>query len=138
MIICNIRNNQTVVNERREKIFALLTKGMKGYQIAQELNVATVSRDIKHLTDYLNSLARETLPFMFETSIGGIKQVLKECWNIYESNDESINYFQKIAALKLAKECHESQFKLLTEAPSLMMVKTLEEKLNQLENRQTH
>jgi hypothetical protein len=73
---------------------------------------------------------------MFETSIDGVREVLKECWTIYQSEDKTVNWFQKLAALKLAKECHETQFKLLTEPPSLMMVKTLEEKLNQLENRQ--
>ena len=142
MIICNICNIILTIQERREKVFTLLTKGLKGYEIAKELNVnsATVSRDIKHLTEnshnYLTDLARQTLPFMFQSSIDGIRQVLKECWKIYQSNDEKINYFQRLTALKLAAECHETRFKLLTEAPSLMMVKTLEEKLNQLENRQ--
>ena len=106
MSICNIRNNKSVINERRQKLFALLTRGMKGYEIAKELNVdsATVSRDIKYLTaesqNYLNSLTKETMPFMFQTSISGITDILKECWNIYESTD---NNFQKLAALKLAK-----------------------------------
>ena len=117
---------------------------MKGYEIAKELGVtpATISRDINYLVgqsqNYLNDLARETLPFMFETSIDGIREVLKECWTIYQSTDESINWFQKLGALKLVKECHETRFKLLTEAPSLMMVKTFEEKLTQLEDRQRH
>ena len=115
--------NKLVIQERRNKIWTLITKGMEGYKIAKELNVApaTVSRDIKHLTtesqNYLNSLARQTLPFMYQTSIDGIREVLKECWTIYQSTDESINWFQKLTALRLAKECHESQFKLLTEAP---------------------
>lgn len=84
----------------------LLTRGMKAYEIARELNVdsATVSRDIKILAaesqNYLNDLARSTLPFMYETSIEGIRSVMKESWNIYESTD---NNFQKLAALKLAK-----------------------------------
>jgi hypothetical protein len=59
--------------------------------------------------------------------------VLKECWNIYESTDESINYFQRLATLKLAKECNEAQFKLLSEGPSIMYIQNLEEKLTQIE-----
>jgi hypothetical protein len=51
---------------------------------------------------------------MYKTSIDGIRQVLKECWNIYESTDEQVNYFQRLAALKLAKECNETQLKLLS------------------------
>jgi hypothetical protein len=63
---------------------------MKGYEIAKESRVdsATVSRDIKYLTaqsqSYLNDLAEETLLFMYQTSIEGIRDVLKECWNIYQ------------------------------------------------------
>ena len=111
---------------------------MKAYEIAKELNVdhSTVSRDIKYLTaesqNYLNSLAKETLPFMYQTSISGITNILKECWNIYESTD---NNFQKVAALKLAKECHEAVFKLVDEGPCVMYLKQLQEKLIQIESR---
>jgi hypothetical protein len=62
---------------------------------------------------------------------------MKECWTIYESTNEQINWFQRLAALKLAKECNEGMFKLLSEGPSIMYVRTLEEKLTQIENRQS-
>ena len=107
------------IKERRENILVLLTKGMKGYEIAKELDVdaSTVSRDIQYLIsqsqNYLNSLAKETLPFMYQTSIEGIKNVLKECWIIYTiENTKEITWFHKLAALKLAKECNEALFKL--------------------------
>jgi hypothetical protein len=122
---------------------------MKGYEIAKELGVdaSTVSRDIHYLIaqsqNYLNSLAKETLPFMYQTSIEGIKNVLKECWNIYtiESNNDDINnkditWFHKIAALKLAKECNEALFRLTAEGPSVMHVKLLEERLEKIETRE--
>jgi hypothetical protein len=140
-----INHNKLVIQERREKIWTLTTKGKKGYEIAKELGVgvATVSRDINYLVaqsrNYLNDLARSTLPFMYQASIEGIRSVMKECWNIYQSEDESINWFQKLAALKLAKECHEAQFKLLSDAPSILYLRTLEDKLTQIEkNRQIH
>ena len=105
-----------------------------------ELNVdpSTISRDIQYLTSqsqkFLDHLAKESLPFMYKTSIDGIREVLKECWNIYESTtDEQVNYFQRLASLKLAKECNEAQFKLLSEGPSIMYVQNLEEKLTQIE-----
>ena len=72
---------------------------MKGYEIAKIINIdaATVSRDIRYLTansqNYLNDLARRTLPFMYQTSIEGIREIMKECWYIYESTD---NNFQKL------------------------------------------
>lgn len=115
---------------------------MKAYEIAKELNVdnSTVSRDIKFLSaqsqNYLNSLAKETLPFMYQISIEGIKSILKECWNIYQSEDESINWFQRLSALKLAKECNESIFNLMDAGPSIMAVKQLQERLALIENRQ--
>lgn len=134
-----INHNKLVIQERRQKLWTLITRGMKGYEIARELGVdpGTVSRDVKHLTaesqDYLNDLARSTLPFMYQTQISGITNILKECWKLYESTDN--NNFQKLAALKLAKECHESIFKLVDEGPSVMYLKQLQEKLIQIENR---
>ena len=99
----------------------LLTRGMKGCEIAKELGVdsSTVSRDIQYLIsqshNYLNILAKEALP-LFQTSIEGIRNVLKECWSIYaldnHNNDKDLTWFHKIAALKLAKECNEVLFKL--------------------------
>lgn len=137
--------NKIQIKERREDVLVLLTKGMKGYEIAKELGVdaSTVSRDIHYLIgqsqNYLSSLAKETLPFMYQTSIEGIKNVLKECWSIYTldgNTDKDITWFHKIAALKLAKECNEALFKLTAEGPSVMYVKILEERLERIETKQ--
>ena len=116
---------------------------MKTHEIARELNIdhSTISRDIKYLTaqsqSYLNSLAKETLPFMYQTSIEGIRDVINECWTIYQSEDNSrVNMYQKLAALKLIKECHESVFHLVDSGPSVMYLKQLQERLVLIENRQ--
>jgi IS30 family transposase len=136
-----LKVSEAIINERRQKIWTLLTRGMKRYEIAKELDIAhsTVSRDIKYLAGqsqkYLNALAKETLPFMYQTSIEGIRDVIKEAWSIYESQDKSINMYQKLGALKLIKECHESVFHLLDEWPSIMYVKQLQEKIIQIESR---
>ena len=118
---------------------------MKTEEIAKELQIdqSTISRDIKYLVgqsqNYLNSLAKETLPFMYQTSIEGIRDVLKESWNIYQDPDRTaVNMYQRLAALKLIKECHESIFSLLDAGPSIMYVKQLQEKLVLIENRQIH
>jgi IS30 family transposase len=111
---------------------------MKTHEIAKELNVdhCTVSRDIKFLTaesqNYLNDLARSTLPFVYQTSIEGIRSILRSCWDIHNSTD---NNFQKLSALKLAKECNESIFNLMDAGPSIMAVKQLQERLIKIENR---
>jgi IS30 family transposase len=138
------KHTAAAINERRQRLWTCLTKGMKTYEIANELNTdhSTISRDIKYLTvrsqDYLNDLARETLPFMYQTSIEGIRDVIKESWSIYQSEDKSVNMYQKLAALELIKECHESVFHLLDEGPSIMYVKQLQERLILIENRQVH
>jgi IS30 family transposase len=137
-------SNKSAIDERRQKLSVLLTRGMKGYEIAKELGVdsATVSRDIKYLAaqskSYLNDLAKETLPFMYQTSIEGIRDVIKESYTIFQSSDQRINMYHKLAALKLIKECHEAIFKLLDEGPSVLAVRQLQERLILLENRQVH
>jgi IS30 family transposase len=138
------KHTSAVTSERRQKLWTMLTKGMKAYEIAKELNTdhSTISRDIKYLTsqshNYLNDLAKETLPFMYEQSIAGIGEVLKECWRIYQSEATSINMYQRLAALKLAKECHESTFQLLDEGPSVLALRQLQERLVLIESRQVH
>jgi hypothetical protein len=139
----SVPHNRMQIKGRREAILVLLTKGMKGYEIAKQLGVdaSTVSRDIQYLISQshncLNSLAKEALPFMYQTSIEGIRNVLKECWNIYTiDSNRDITWFHKLAALKLAKECNEALFKLTAEGPSVMYVKLLEERLARIEIRE--
>ena len=46
-----VPHNRMQIKERREDVLLLLTKGMKGYEIAKELGVdaSTVSRDTQYL-----------------------------------------------------------------------------------------
>jgi hypothetical protein len=88
----------------------------------------------------LNDLAKQTIPFLYQSAIEGIKEVLKECWNIYTADTtvekkgkwEGINWNHKLVALKLAKECQEGMFKILYEAPMVIYANTMHEKLEQL------
>jgi hypothetical protein len=134
------RSNKKAVIERREKVMVLLTKGLKGYQIADQLDVSasSITRDIQYLskesTNNLNSLVKDTLPFLYQTSMEGIRNILTECWNIYQSDNSSISYLHKLNSLKLAKECNESLFKLIAEGPCLVYLKELEERLEKVEN----
>lgn len=129
-----------MITERREKAMILLTKGLMGFEIANELQVdpATISRDINYLSKESNNnlsiLVKSTLPFIYSTSIEGINSLLKECWNIYQSDYASINYLHKLNSLKLAKECNESLFRLVAEGPCLVYLKELEERLEKVEN----
>jgi IS30 family transposase len=137
------KHTAAIINERRQKLWTLITRGMKAYEIANEHNVdhSTISRDIKYLTaqsqSYLNSLAKEILPFMYQTSIEGIRDVINQCWTIYQIEDNSkVNMYQKLAALKLINECHEAVFHLVDSGPSVMYLKQSQERLVLIENRQ--
>ena len=69
MLTNRIRNE--TCQYKYESVLVPLTKGMKGFEIAKEeldVDESTVSRDIQYLIsqshNHLNSLAKETLPFM--------------------------------------------------------------------------
>ena len=55
-----VPHNRMQIKERRENILILLTKGMKGYEIAKELGVdpSTVSRDIQYLIGSITKLSK--------------------------------------------------------------------------------
>jgi IS30 family transposase len=92
------------INERRQKLWSLLTRGLNTYEIAKELDVdhCNISRDIKYLTeqsqDYLNDLAKQMLPFMYQTSIEGIRDIIKEYYNIY-----SLTFYSSLAIFNTDK-----------------------------------
>jgi IS30 family transposase len=132
-------NNDLMVTERRQKIWILLTRGMKSYEIARELGVnpSTISRDINFITKqsqkFLDDLAKESLPFLYEKSLGGIQEVVKEAWSIYNS---SKNDMHKLTALKIIKEANVDSFRLLLEGPAVSQLTVLETKLSALEKQQ--
>ena len=142
--MAGIPNSQAVIRERREKLFSLLVRGMKPNEIAKVLKVdnSTVTRDVQYLTtqsqNYLNDLAKQTIPFMYQSAIEGIREVLKECWKIYTAvptveGNEGINWNHKLVALKLAKECQEGMFKILYEAPMVIYANSMHLKLEELQ-----
>lgn len=125
-------NTQKEIRQRREEVLIRLTKGMRNKDIAKELSVdpGTITRDIQYLqkrsNDYVNEMAKSTMPFLFEKSLGGINQVLGECWRIYNrTNDNSLNWFHKLAALRLAKECSEEIYTLTKDGPFVMGAKKI-------------
>jgi hypothetical protein len=79
-------------------------------------------------------LAKGTHALIYQKSIEGINQILTECWNVYtaDNNNKNINYFHKMAALKLARECNESIYNLTHEGPTVMAVREIGEKARRL------
>ena|SRR5215204_502772 len=126
---------QKAVKARRQSVWVMLTKGMQQKDIAKSLNVseATITLDVKALENnsdqFLNDLARKTLPFFYEKSIDGLTRVLEESWKISNSTED---VWQKLSALKLAKECDESLMKLFIEGPIVMAVRKVKDQLNEV------
>jgi DNA-binding transcriptional ArsR family regulator len=131
------------IEERRRKIASLLAQSLTESEIAQELNVdqSTISRDIKALKEqsqrFIYDLAKSDLAYYYKQCIDGIEQVKRKAWKAYRSNDSSLKLKDKHLALKLVKECDEAKFALFKEGPSVMNLKSLEERLSKIEsNRQ--
>jgi hypothetical protein len=72
-------------------------------------------------------MAKTTIPFLFERALGGINELLGECWRIYNrSDDDSLNWFHRLAALRLAKECSEEIYTLTKDGPFVMDAKKIQ------------
>jgi hypothetical protein len=61
----------------------------------------------------------------------------REAWSLYKYGDWSqgvqLSVKEKIAALRLLKECNEAKFALLEKGPSVLNVKGMEEKLEHIQ-----
>jgi hypothetical protein len=123
------------IEERRRKVVCLLAQSMTESEIAQELQVdqSTISRDIKVLKTlsqkFVYDLAKSDLAYYYKQCIDGIEEVKREAWQMFrDSNNNSLRPKDKLLALKLAKECDEAKFALFKEGPSVMNLKSLEER----------
>ena len=103
--------------------------------IALKVDASTISRDIEYLTlksqQYIDDMAKKTLPFMYKKSIDGINEALKECWHIY-NQENTVPPLVRLSALRLVKDCNEAIFGLTANGPSVLAVKKITEKANAL------
>jgi transcriptional antiterminator len=127
------------IEERRREVASLLAQSMTETEIAQKLNVdqSTISRDVKALRElsqqFVYDLAKSDLSYYYKQSIDGIEEAKREAWKIYHNNNNGVSIKEKLSALKLIVEANESRFNLLSEGPSIIAVKSLEERLNKIE-----
>lgn len=112
-------------------------------EIAHELKVgqSTVSRDVKALKilsqQFVFDLAKSDLAYYYKQCIDGIEEVRRRGWEIFKGqNNSNLTPKDKLLALKVIRECNEAKFALFKEGPSIMNVKTLEERLEKIEDRQ--
>jgi IS30 family transposase len=127
------------IEERRKIVASLLAQSLTETEIAQELKVdqSTISRDIKALKElsqqFVYDLAKSDLAYYYKQSLDGIEEAKREAWKIYHHNNNEVSVKEKLTALKLIVESNEARFKLLSEGPSILAVKSLEERLNKIE-----
>jgi hypothetical protein len=125
------------IEDRRRRVASLLAQSMNETEIANKLRVdqSTISRDIKVLKklsqQFVYDLAKSDLAYYYKQSIDGIEEAKKESWKIY--NDQTVPIREKLLALKLIIQSVETRFKLLSEGPGLLAVKSLEDRLNRIE-----
>jgi len=126
------------IEGRRRQVASLVARAMTESEIAQQLNVnqSTISRDVKILRQlsqkFIYDLAKSDLAYYYKQCIDGITEANREAWRIYL--DDQVPLKEKLAALKIIIQANESKFKLLTEGPSILAMKSLEERLNTLES----
>ena len=127
------------IEERRRKVASFLAQSFTETEIAKELDVdqSTISRDVKALKElsqkFVYNLAKSDLAYYYKQCIDGIEEAKREAWKIYHNNNNEVSVKEKLCALKLIVESNEARFKLLSEGPSILAVKSLEERLNKIE-----
>ena len=79
------------------------------------------------------NLAKSDLAYYYKQCLDGVEEVKRKAWEAYRSDDSSLKLKDKPFALKLIKECDEAKFSLLENGPSVMNLKSLEERLNKID-----
>lgn len=109
--------------------------------ICKELKISqpTLSRDIhaikKAAQRFFYGLAKENMMFEYMKLIRNIDLVARECWNIVNDKSNKSTQKDKINALKLSLDAEQSRHNILTQAPTLLEVRELDEKLQKATNK---
>jgi hypothetical protein len=135
------------IEERRKEVAQMLAQGHTETEIAQLLHVhvSTISRDVKVLKElsqrFVFDLAKGDLTYYYKQCIDGMDEIRREAWSLYKYGDWSqgvhLTVKEKIAALRLLKECSEAKFALLEKCPSVLNLKAMEEKLDNIQIKRT-
>jgi DNA-binding transcriptional ArsR family regulator len=136
-----VHKNKFKIEYRRRTVASLLAQSMTESEIAEQLNVnqATISRDIKVLKQlsqkFVYDLAKSDLAFYYKQCLIGTEEVKRRAWEIFNKSAD-MSTRDKLLALKLIIDCDESKFSLFKEGPAIMQVKSMEERLSNIELRE--
>lgn len=127
------------IEDRRRKVSSLLAQSMTESEIAQMLGVdqSTISRDVKVIKElskqFVYDLAKSDLAYGYKQCIDGV-EVKRYAWFMFKN--EQLVTKDKLSVLKLIKECNEAKFALFKDGPTIMNLKSLEERLDKIESGQ--
>jgi DNA-binding transcriptional ArsR family regulator len=129
------------IEDRRRRVASLLAQSMTEIEIAKKLEVdqSTISRDIKALKrmskQFVYDIAKSDLTYYYKQCLDGIEGVKRKSWDIFNKSAD-LTTRDKLLALKLITDCNEAQFELFKEGPTIMQVKSMEERLANIESRE--
>lgn len=114
------RRDEDLTKWRKDKVFTLWSKGWSQTKIANELQCAqsTVSEDLalifKQTEDNLANHLSEGIPRQWAQCLQGLKTIMAEGWNIYDSisADPTIRITDKTSVLALIKDCYKHMLDL--------------------------
>ena len=147
------QKNRFKIEERRRQVASLLAQSLTESEIAKQLGVdqSTISRVIRALKQmsqqFVFDLAKSDLAYQYQQCINGIEEVRRKAWELIRRDEEkeeekqqrqSLTLKDKLSILKLIKECEEGKFALFKDGPSILNVKSLEERIYQIEIRQVN
>jgi IS30 family transposase len=125
------------IQERRKQVASLLARATSEREIAYKfgVNQSTISRDIQALKlesqQFVFDLAKSDLAYYYKQSLDGILEAKKQAWEIY--NNPFVSVREKLLALKIIMQADETRFRLLSEGPSVLAMKSLNDRVNRIE-----
>jgi DNA-binding transcriptional ArsR family regulator len=129
------------IEDRQRRVASLLAQSLTEAEIARKLKVdqSTISRDIKVLKklsqQFVYDLAKSDLAYCYKQCLDGIEEIKRRGWDIFNGIN-NLSTRDKLLALKLIMECNEAKFALFKEGPAIMQVKSMEERLANIESRE--
>jgi hypothetical protein len=135
-------NSTFQIEERRRRLASMLARSITEWECARELGVdqSTISRDVKALKEmsqrFVFDLAKSDLAYYYKQKLDSLDEAKREAWNICNNTNEgTLNTDKvKLLALKLIVAADEASIKLLNEGPTVLMYKSLDDRVNEVIN----
>lgn len=132
-----MQSNKTIISmeERRRQVAQLMQRSLTETEIAKQLKISTVCRDVQALKQVANQfvydLAKQDLAYFYKDIIDDLNKARVKAWEVFDGCREH-QQREKLLAIKMVIASNESMFRLLESGPTIMSVKSIQEQLNML------